>query len=269
MESTTTTTYANANNNSKTNFLFVLTAPRSLSTVFLRSFLEHPSVAVFNDSVTTCKLGHSTGTFEEHICQLEKNFDEAISMGKTIVLKDMAFIAQKYFDIIRRWNQKYNMKFMYLVRHPKAQYTSLEKAIALEKTLKRIPDSYWDSWLQRQWYKPIWDVYLEFNGHIVIAEDLQRDPHHTLRQAFAYADIKFSDEYLQFEKLADKGIPEDWKFGQLWYTDCLNSTSIRSGVTDLSAIKLTSELAVRQVTESDTYYMNFLSIVAANKATSV
>jgi len=269
MESNSTTT--TNNNSNPTNFLLVLTAPRSLSTVFLRSFLEHPSVTVFNDSLLTCKtMDLINGSGEECIRQLEEKFDEAISMGKTIVLKDMATIVQvEYFDIIRRWNQKYNMKFMYLVRHPKAQYTSLEKAIALEKTLKRIPDSYWDSWLQRQWYKPIWDVYLEFNGHIVIAEDLQRDPHHTLRQAFAYADIKFSDEYLQFEKLADKGIPEDWKFGQLWYTDCLNSTSIRSGVTDLSAIKLTSELAVRQVTESDTYYMNFLSIVAANKATSV
>jgi hypothetical protein len=207
------------------------------------------------------------------MCQLENKFDEAISMNKTIVLKDFAYMAQIHFDIIRKWNHKYNMKFMYLVRHPKAQFVSHEKAIALEKKLKRSPDSYWDSWFKRQWYKPIWDMYQEFNGHIVIAEDLQRDPHHTLRQAFEYADIEFDERYLQFEKLIDKGIPEDWKVGQLWYTDCLNSTSIRSGVTDLSAITITSEVAAKQVAESEDYYLKFLSVVearaAANTATSV
>jgi len=208
-------------------------------------------------------LGHSTGTFEEHIQQLEEKFDETIRNGQTIVLKDMAFIVQKNFDTIQRWSHKYNMKFLYLLRHPKAQYASLEKAIALEKMLQRIPDSYWNSWLQRQWYKPIWDMYQEFNGHIVIAEDLQRDPHHTLKQAFEYADIKFNERYLEFEKLIDKGIPEDWKVGQLWYTDCLNSTSIRTGVTDLTAINFTSEDAVKKVAESETYYLKFLSVVAA------
>ena len=121
MESTTTTA------TSKTNFLFVLTAPRSLSTVFLRSFLEDPSVTVFNDSVTTCKLDNSTGTVEENLQKLEDRFDETIRMGKTIVLKDMAFIVNEYFETIRRWNCKYNMKFMYLVHHPKAQFVSHEK----------------------------------------------------------------------------------------------------------------------------------------------
>jgi len=256
MESTTAT--------SKTNFLFVLTAPRSLSTVFLRSFLEHPSVTVFNDSVTTCKLDNSTGTVEENLQKLEDRFDETIRLGKTIVLKDMAFIVNEYFETIRRWNRKYNMKFMYLVRHPKAQYASFDKAITYEKKLLRLPEDYLDSLLHSQAYKPIWDAYLEFNGHVVVAENLQRDPQRVLKQAFEYADIEFNEKYLQFEKLTDKGLPADWQFWQHWYTDCLNSTSIRSSVPNPSAIQLSSEDAAKQVAESEDYYLKFLSAAANN-----
>jgi len=209
------------------------------------------------------------GTGEECIRQLENSFDEAISMGKTVVLKDMAIIVQvEYFETIRRWNRKYNMKFMYLIRHPKAQFVSHDKAVASEKKLQRFPEEALDSARHNQVYKPIWDAYLEFNGHIVIAENLQRDPQHVLKQAFEYADIEFNDKYLQFEKLIDKGIPADWHLFQHWYTDCLNSTSIRIGVTDLSAIKLESERDINLVVESEVYYLKFLSAAAANNNVS-
>jgi len=261
MESTATT--------AKTNFLFILTAPRSLSTVFLRSFLENPSVTVFNDSVTTCKQGNLSGTIEEKLQHLEDSFDETIRMGKTVVLKDIAFIVNEYFETFRRWNRKYNMKFMYLVRHPTAQYASFVKAITYEKKLQRLPDSLWDSQLRSQKYKPVWDAYQEFNGHIVVAEDLQRDPQRVLKQAFEYADIEFNNRYLQFEKLIDKGVPEDWKIWQHWYTECLNSTSIRSNIPDPSTIKLESEDAIKQVAESQEYYLKFLSAAAAANNSSI
>ena len=123
--------------------------------------------------------------------------------------------------------------------------------------------------LRSQTYKPVWDAYQEFNGHVVVAEDLQKNPHHTLRQAFQYADIEFNDKYLQFEKLTDKGVPEDWKSWPHWYTDCLNSTSIRSSVPDPSTIKLESEDAIKQVAESQEYYLKFLSAAAAANNSSI
>lgn len=256
MESTSASVPSN-----KANFILVLTAPRSLSTIFLRTFLENPQVQVFNDSLLTCKTVDLTnGTGTEYLEQLEKKFDDAINSDKTVVLKDMAVIVQvEYFHIIRQWKQKYNMKFMYLLRHPKPQYVSHEKAIAFEKTRKVFPDEALDSAIKQQVYKPIWDAYSEFNGHIVIAEDIQRNPHHVFKEAFQYADLEFNDRYLQYEKLTEKGLPEDWMFWQHWYTDCITSTGIRTGVTDLSSIVITDESAIKQIAESEEYYFKFVS----------
>lgn len=240
----------------KPTFLLILTAPRSLSTVFLRTFLEHPSVAVVNDIFSELFV---KGSDETSLPAIEMELDDHIKQGKTVVVKDHAFIIEKSFSAaIRSWISKYNMRILYLVRHPKARHASFEKAFICERATRNVmSEESCDELLYTQVYKPLWDMYEEFGGEVVIAEYLQADPEKVMRRAFAYAGLDFQSQYLQYKKLADTGIPPDWQYFQHWYTECFNSTAIRRGVTDLSSIVIESERGKSLVAESEQYYTKF------------
>ena len=238
-------------------FVVILTAPRSLSTIFIRNLMVHSNVDIYNDELSSVYFSkvlnnESVISIEELILPLETEIEKSIANNKTIIFKDMVHWVD-YFNIYQRWQMKYNTKFLYLIRHPKAQYISYQKALAKEVNLGRFDEKGLYDLLHVEFYEQLWDTYLGNKGKIILAEDLQENPAEVLKEAFIYCGLDFKEEYLHYKALEVDEIPKGWNYWLHWYTDCINSTNLRKGVTDISNIEVKEEHKCR-VENSMKYY---------------
>jgi len=228
--------------------------------------MEHPDVSVYNDKLVSIYYNEIVEKQSQLSChdlarELETQLEDALSSGRTVIFKDMAWSIQIFcVDLLRRWKTKFNIKFIYLIRHPLAQFASLERAVAMERLLQRFSDETLDDLASMKCYEPIWNMYSLFGGKIIIAEDLQSDPAAVIRDAYGYAGLEFQERYLKYESLSTKGIPDDWVFWQHWYVDCFNATSIRKGVTDIASIQINNPEDKAGIEESLVFYNLFLAI---------
>lgn len=250
----------------KPEFIFIFTAIRGLSTTFVRSFLDNPDVDIywggklFQIYMTEVVANKTKLSAEVLTEDLEAKLEESYRKNRTIIFKDLSYSADVFFvDVIKRWKKMFNIKFLFLVRHPKAQYASYQKCLAIERELKRFPYEDLEAMAQFDYYQSLWNLYSTFGGKVVISEDLQADPASVMKEAFEYAGLSFDESFLTYPTLAERGIPDALTFWRPWYTDCINSTCIKKGVTDISAVIIDPK-DVDRVTSSEGYYKLFVEV---------
>jgi len=246
----------NMNNSSKQNIVFIFTTGRSLSTAYLRTFLNCPEVKVFNDQfaqinnkdilIDKSKLSH------EELAKMLYNkifqiFDSNKNI-KTVILKDICHIVYDFFlNVVKSWEKKFNTKYIYIVRHPKSRYISLKKMLDEEYKLNRLPFDFLKSLENNEDYRSLWGLYKIFGGKVIISEELQENPTKIFKESFEFCSIKFNEEVLTYEPLNKIGIPEDMEFAKNWYVDAFNSTYFRPGVTNIDSIIINDETVLKRL----------------------
>jgi len=132
----------NLNNNNKGPFLiFILSNPRSLSTVYLRTFMNAENILILSDQFTKIhiedvQVNGSKLSMMELSKDLETKIESSLKENKTVIFKDNANFTLLYFsEVVNNWQKKFNTKYLYLVRHPKPTYVSFKKMIDQEITL--------------------------------------------------------------------------------------------------------------------------------------
>jgi len=101
-------------------------------------------------------------------------------------------------------------------------------------------------------------LFSKFKGKVVIVEDLQENPTKVFKESFEYCGIPFKEEVLTYEPMIKVGVPDEMKYFQNWYVDCISSTTLRPGVTDISKIVIDDEEANERIKISEEYYMKFI-----------
>lgn len=233
----------------------IITIPRSLSTITMRTFLNFPKTKVFNDRLS--ELEHNFNrkdsknkvideeSRKEFINHLLKEIESSIEDTNYdhFIIKDMSRQVMKYYETeIFDFIKKHNVKVIYLVRHPSACLNSMLKMLEKEKELDGVYD---ENFVHNKsfdnHYKYLFECYKKISGKIIISEDLQENPTHVFKNMCEYLEVEFKNEYMEFKPLSEIGIPKDLNLYPLFYEDCYNSTTFRSGVTDISKIKFEDE----------------------------
>lgn len=243
------------NENESPKILFICTAPRSLSTVFSRTFMNHPKTEVFIEYLNEAYFNQIIfqkleRTFDDLFKPFEEEVDNAIKNGKTVIIKEMAHSIPLFLDQIKNLLAKYkNSKVIHLVRHPICMYSSYEVCVNHEKELKRGSTELIEYYSTYEYYGPMWKLYNDFQGKVVIAEDLQEQPDKIFQEAFEYAGLSFTKDVLTYDPLIKLGIPEKLQFWKDWYAECFKSSNLKAGKTDLNACKIMNEKLLKQINE--------------------
>lgn len=265
----------------KAKVLFVITNPRSLSTIFMRVLMNFPKTKVFNDRLchleycinkTECKLkddqretniNENESLKKEFLNNLFKEFEDSIYNpdNELVVIKDMARQIIKYFknEIIDFIN-KHDIKPLYLIRHPVPQMVSLKKMVIKELSANQYNDDFLITKSKENMYFYLHDCYNSLKGMIIITENLQENPEETFKYVCEYMDIEFKSEFLYFKSLNEIGIPDELNLFPLWYEDCFISTYVKKGVSDLrksSLVDCNSD-ELNLIDDGETIYQKFV-----------
>ena len=242
--------------------IFIISTPRSLSTIFLRTFMNQPNVQVFHEKMSPIYYEevlnkHRKVSLEDLTRDHEKLIEKALNENKTVIVKETTDVAPNFLEIIKKWNNKFNMKYVYLTRHPKPVHVSMQKMIDEENKIKRFPDDVMENLANMDLYTPLWDLYKIFGGKVIIAEDLQENPPKIFEEVFDYCNLKFKEEVLTYEPLSKIGIPEEMVYFEKWYSDCINATSMWPGMTDIKSIVIEDIKDVERIKIEEEIYNKF------------
>ena len=244
--------------------IILATSPRSFSTVILRTFLNSPHVKVFNDPLGNIHINEKVFKYpikeiEMSIRNLENRIEEALKQNKIVILKDIANVLITFFmDLLIKWKDKFDTKFMYLLRHPKPRYISYQKIMDQES---RLTQDYKIKAKKFNFYTSVWDLYQTFNGRIIIAEELQENPSNFFKKTFEYCGLPFSKEILNYEPLMTIGIPEEMNlsFGKTWYEKSLSGTSFEPQKVNIDKIIIEDGEVRERLKKEEKIYNRFLN----------
>ena len=171
----------------------------------------------------------------------------------------MGFHIVNYFThIIKDWQTKYDINFLYLIRHPLPVYDSLNKRVIEERELARFPTWFVEWFLSTDQYTFLLDAYNLFPGKVIIAEDLQENPSKLFKETFEYFGLSFKEEVLTFEPLEKVGLPKEWEMFKNWYVECFQSSNFKSGITDREKIVIEDESAKEKIRKQEVIYGKFV-----------
>ena len=251
--------------NKKPQLIFIPFVPRSLSTIYLRTFMNCQEVAVYSDQFARIHIEekimkNNPSTYEELTKDLENQIEKDLSNGKTVIFKSGSFFVKSFYvEIIKKWQSKFNMKFLYLLRHPKSMYISYKKIIDEEFKSERGKDmfEFLKTMSEVEYYSHLWDLYNIFKGKVILTEDLQENPTKVFKESFEYCGLDFKEEVMTYEPLVKIGIPKEMEFFKNWYYECINSTTFKPGVTDIKSIVIEDEKAIERIKISEEFYEKF------------
>lgn len=248
--------------NPKKKLFFIITTTRSLSTITWRIIKRYPGMKSFNDSITHIKIDNEKEgkPKEEILKKVEKMLKDECENYEMIFLKEINHAI--YFDLLPILSSKYDMKIMYLVRHPKPQFISLLKAINREiesNGTENITEDLKNYWLTMNEYEILWDLYKVFPGKIVITEQMQENPQKTFKEIYDFFNLEWSDSYLTFPKVdVESELSNDSKKWVSFYSEAINSTEFKTSKIDVNSIILDNIDYTSNEKERILYYDNLL-----------
>jgi len=250
-------------NNQKAKVVLIITLPRSLSTIFMRTLMNYPESKAFNDQFTQLiwkeiQLEKSTLSPQELANGLLLKFDKAILENKVVIIKDFAENITKYFmEPFNSFIKKHDPKIIYLIRHPKPTYISgLVKLNGGE--VRNYDEDFIKEIKATEIYEIAWDFYAKFPGRIIITEELQEFPNKVFKEVYDYIGLDFKEELLKFEPLNKIGIPEDMLFFKEWYQDCFNSTELKAHKPNLEKVVIENKEELKRIECSTKFYNKFV-----------
>lgn len=228
----------------KGSLILICGTQRSLTTIFIRVCMNHPKIKVFNDPFSGFYYGEklfkkSERTLENWLEEFSSKIDNYINEGFTVIVKDMSFVYLVDFgSLIDDWIKKYNPKFLHMVRHPKARLSSFKLKLDYEFKTKQFEPEIYNYCLYQETYQNCLDMYNKYGGKVLISENLQHDPINVFKKSFEFFGLEFNESFLTYEPIKD--IPEDLyvPFLENYHKVCFESTSFKTEVTDIDAIKL-------------------------------
>lgn len=247
------------------NLIFVLTIPRSLSTIFMRILSQCPNTEIFQDKLMAIHIFEvyikkSKESFENLAKSFEDEIEKKLKENKKVVVKDMgSFINHYHPEYIDKLIKKFNPKIVYLVRHPVPCHSSFKKMMDRERELGNAPEEDIKRDERFNPHKPLWDLYQKHNGFVLITEDFQEHPEETLAKVYSFMGLQFKNEMLSFQPWKDT-FPnqEELKSMEHFYSDCINSTEFKSSKLDLSKYSLNEDWEKEKIKDSMTFYENFV-----------
>jgi len=223
----------------KTSLIYLISTPRSLSTVFFR--MMHAR----GDHITISEPGTDAYTYlyEPEACdvvcdaQTPKTFSEVqkfilvvAHQDIPIFIKEMGFAARHYLfggklgELILQ-----EARPVFLIRNPHAALISL---------YKKRPEifSALDDWMN---YEALWNMFVFLcvqsihKPHIIIAELLSTDPQTVISNFCMATNITFDESQLHWEQLKDNALEYPWntEAAAYWFDDVLISTGFIAATT--------------------------------------
>ena len=212
----------------KPQLIFIPSTPRSLSTIFLRIFKNDPNVHIINEGFTLIWIEYfllnqnKTSFFDDpKVLKLEREIESILNQKKTVIFKDMAWAIKCFFmDVIESWESKFNIKYMYLLRHPKPSWTSYKKLVDEEVETGRFTPEMGKFYESKDYIIKLWELYIVRKGKVIITEDLQEDPPKVFKEAFEFCGLIFRKEVLEYKPLIITGISKEEEAWINWYGEC-------------------------------------------------
>lgn len=195
---------------------------------------------------------------KDELKSFEYEIEKALDNYNTVIIKETMDGINYCLETITRLKEKFNLKFIFLTRHSKAVSNSMNKMITEERKLNRFDSEDLDKLKYMDLYTPLYEYYNTFGGKIIITEELQEYPQKLFQEAFEYSGLIFKKDYLNFQPLSKKVIPEDMIFFQNWYLDCINSNCFENGVTNLKNIVIVDYQDIDLIQKNEIIYKKFV-----------
>ena len=184
--------------------IFLISPPRSLSTVFMRMMYEYEGFEIFHEpGYSACAF-----TFYPHLAPLgfptdaPHHLEEVIELIKTssekkdVFVKEMAFAANRYLPEMPDLLNSKNAFFIFLVRNPHHSLISYYKKLPI---IHPVLQDTFD-------FKALFDLYLFVKQNaanppsIILAEDLYLDPVNTVRNYCTSVQLPFHEQKFDMEE---------------------------------------------------------------------
>ncbi|MCH9621676.1 MAG: hypothetical protein S4CHLAM20_11010 [Chlamydiia bacterium] len=217
--------------------IYILSTPRSLSTVMFRifenrddftGFLE-PTIAVHDKEMYPLNTedwfrDNAFNSYDEIRDQIFKAQENS-----HVVVKDVLFSSRVGFWLDDSLAKNQDVHFVFLIRHPYKVLKSLYKGNGfVDETFNEIAA-----------YKSLYNLYSQLSlkssnkVNVVFVEDLLKDPKGELDKVFGFMNIPFSEKSLSWDYLDDSFTGECWH-AQLrldlfhkWHKGALKSTYLK------------------------------------------
>lgn len=235
--------------------------PRSCTTIFFRSLITNVnSVALFEPFIKYElrdeyeSLKNFLPTKDKLYEYIDSYINLAIKENKDLVIKDHCIFMLNHKEYLDNLNKKYNVKFIYLVRHPKLCLFSFFKNLDSDQ---KFPKEEVLLKKNMDLYDIFWTFYNEYTGKVVISESFFEDPEKGMRDLLNYVNWEFNNGYLEFKTLYEQGIPEDIKLIPMdWYDVAFSSTKIEKKSSNLD-FDINDSLLLKKIEESMPFYVKF------------
>ena len=222
--------------------IYMITPPRSLSTIFLRVMQARGDMNVFNEPAHHAFFKHN------HLDELADYFPDtpftsfelvkkSVLQARTasnIFVKEISFAAYDCFYNDDQFLQSPNIEFCFLIRDPHPSLISYYKAKTSQDVKQLHNISEWMiewSIYQKQYalFKKITTVRNK-TPLVIDSRDLTQNPEKIMRLFCSHMDIEYKDSMISWPSLKDGFNPLDWNdyklksACELWHKNAIVST---------------------------------------------
>lgn len=250
------------NKDNKGSVTFLISNPRSLSTVFCRILKNYPNTHLIigkfcHIHVEEKNVKKSDKSYEELAKTIEDEIDSELLKGKNVIVKDIGYYIFNYFlNVFEYYIKKYNPKIVYLIRHPVPTHLSFQKMMDKEKLIGNLPLDFIRFDEKNEKYEGLWNLYQLYKGYVTIVEDVQREPDKTLSYVFNYLKWGWDSKYLQFKSISDEEMKLLNDFNH-WYQECINSTEFKKSEPKVD-YEFTEDWIKDKISRSMIFYNKFV-----------
>ncbi len=221
----------------KPKVIYLVSTPRSLSTVFLRMMHARGDCAVINEpgvqtyfhvkgetkQSDTTYLHNPVQTFTD----VENSILRVAHSHEITFVKELGFAACEYLHVDSDFLKQQDYYIVFLIRNPHSALVSNYKKISIiQNTLSSILS-----------YKMLYELFEQFKTKsmrrplIICAEELTANPRKVVAHFCEYVGMPFSDCHLSWQPLDDTfSLERDWNcvkpehVASHWYDNAMNST---------------------------------------------
>lgn len=197
------------NNQYNNKLIFLVSAPRSLSTAFLRMMVERKDFKIFNEpSTATYNVKHYPESKAYYSTKRVDCYEDVMQQilnslqTDNVFVKEMSFAFEEFIQCYPSLLQQKNVYFIFLIRNPHHCIISYYKKMSpqfLEYTLPNLFNLTASKQLY-QVYKLVSEQATN-KPFVIQAENLVADPNACVMDYCRYVDIPFMPESLQWKSL--------------------------------------------------------------------
>ena len=216
--------------------VYIISAPRSLSTASLRMFANRDDFKAFIDS--SCPIYFKKHYPEEYsslfienpyqsIDEIKKDFIEA-NKDSHIVVKDMSYSAHDFLVNDQEFVQNPNLHFIFLIRNP------YDIQLSIYKKEHDVSGPYCDVVGTKKLYN-IYQAVKEQNPnkiHLLFVDEFSKNPRPYLEEILEDINLPFTEKSVSWESIDKNTLMKQWHqkskpfVSELWYDVALQSTHI-------------------------------------------